>query len=186
MIILRKCQKCGKNYKGYPATSRVDGSEICPECGTAEALDIAVDAGAVSVEDAEEVKSLVSKSRKLWSRAKWIVIFDRVNRRKASVFVADDAKCVSPNNIFYLDGEEVYRYDEREQYYKSFDYVYSVVLNENVNSSYNIGDIPAETKEEAIEYAKNFVAKYGFFIDKSKLVVNSVTKKDVLGNVLEC
>ncbi|MCR5814004.1 MAG: DUF4314 domain-containing protein [Desulfovibrio sp.] len=32
------CPKCGKGYEGYPAMSRVDGSDICPECGVKEAI----------------------------------------------------------------------------------------------------------------------------------------------------
>lgn len=36
---MRKCKKCGRFYKGHPAISRVDNSEICPECGTREALE---------------------------------------------------------------------------------------------------------------------------------------------------
>ena len=35
----RKCPKCGKYYVGYPALSREDDkTEICPECGTKEAI----------------------------------------------------------------------------------------------------------------------------------------------------
>ena len=38
--ILRTCPKCGKEYQGYPALSRADNkTEICPTCGTKEALD---------------------------------------------------------------------------------------------------------------------------------------------------
>ena len=33
------CQKCGQIYTDRPATSRVDGSQICPDCGTREALE---------------------------------------------------------------------------------------------------------------------------------------------------
>jgi predicted RNA-binding Zn-ribbon protein involved in translation (DUF1610 family) len=36
----RKCLKCGKKYTGYPAISRRDNkTEICPNCGTVEALE---------------------------------------------------------------------------------------------------------------------------------------------------
>lgn len=38
-IIRKACPKCGKGYDGYPAMSRVDGSDICPECGVQEALE---------------------------------------------------------------------------------------------------------------------------------------------------
>ena len=34
-----KCPKCGKYYVDYPALSHVDNkTEICPECGTKEAI----------------------------------------------------------------------------------------------------------------------------------------------------
>lgn len=34
------CPICGETYKGYPAISRKDNkTKICPDCGTAEALD---------------------------------------------------------------------------------------------------------------------------------------------------
>lgn len=35
---VRICPKCGTEYKGVPALSRVDNSPICPDCGTREAL----------------------------------------------------------------------------------------------------------------------------------------------------
>ncbi len=37
--IRKVCPKCGKGYNGYPAMSRADGKEICPECGVREALE---------------------------------------------------------------------------------------------------------------------------------------------------
>ena len=34
------CPKCNKDYEEHPAISRIDNkSEICPDCGTLEALD---------------------------------------------------------------------------------------------------------------------------------------------------
>lgn len=34
------CPKCGKIYHGHPALSRMDNkTEICPDCGTKEAID---------------------------------------------------------------------------------------------------------------------------------------------------
>lgn len=38
-IRIRVCPKCGAEYKGVPALSRVDNSPICPDCGTREALE---------------------------------------------------------------------------------------------------------------------------------------------------
>jgi len=36
----RKCPKCNKRYWDYPAISRRDNkTQICPECGTQEALE---------------------------------------------------------------------------------------------------------------------------------------------------
>ena len=35
-----KCPSCGRMYSGYPALSRKDNkTEICPDCGTAEAFE---------------------------------------------------------------------------------------------------------------------------------------------------
>ena len=33
----KPCPKCGKGHDGYPAMSRIDGSDTCPECGVREA-----------------------------------------------------------------------------------------------------------------------------------------------------
>lgn len=36
----KKCPNCGRVYSGYPALSRKDNkTEICPDCGTAEAFE---------------------------------------------------------------------------------------------------------------------------------------------------
>lgn len=32
------CKNCGRNYTAPPATSRVDGSDICPVCGAMESM----------------------------------------------------------------------------------------------------------------------------------------------------
>jgi len=38
--IVRICPKCGQEYHGHPALSRVDNeTAICPDCGTREALE---------------------------------------------------------------------------------------------------------------------------------------------------
>lgn len=43
MVVERKervCPVCGETYTDYPAISRRDNkTEICPQCGTAEALE---------------------------------------------------------------------------------------------------------------------------------------------------
>ncbi len=50
----RICPKCGREYDEHPAISRVDDkTEICPECGIAEALE----AFAKWMEETEDVKS---------------------------------------------------------------------------------------------------------------------------------
>lgn len=57
------CPKCGKTYKGYPALSRVDSkTEICPECGTREAL------AAAGIEAAEQNK-IIAEIRKATASA---------------------------------------------------------------------------------------------------------------------
>ena len=39
ILEIQKCPKCGKEFTEYPAISRDDNAtEICPECGTREAL----------------------------------------------------------------------------------------------------------------------------------------------------
>ena len=52
------CPKCGKEYTERPAISRIDNSEICPECGALEALD----AAGYSEEEKEEGMRLVRES----------------------------------------------------------------------------------------------------------------------------
>ena len=52
------CPKCGKTYTERPAISRIDASEICPECGALEALE----AVGYSEEEKEEGIKLVRES----------------------------------------------------------------------------------------------------------------------------
>lgn len=54
------CPKCGKEYTERPAISRIDNSEICPECGALEALN----AAGYSEEEKEEGMKLVRESLK--------------------------------------------------------------------------------------------------------------------------
>lgn len=56
-----KCPKCGKNFTEPPAMSRIDNSSICPLCGNKEALDIAVQAGAMSKEEADKIIEKLSQ-----------------------------------------------------------------------------------------------------------------------------
>lgn len=54
----RVCPKCGREYNGYPAISRVDGkTEICGSCGTLEALE----AIGMSQKDKDEILSAIQK-----------------------------------------------------------------------------------------------------------------------------
>ena len=50
-----KCSKCGKEFNYPPATSRIDGSEICRICSAEEALD------AVGVEDKERILAEIAE-----------------------------------------------------------------------------------------------------------------------------
>lgn len=47
---MRICKKCGKEYSEAPSISRVDGSPVCRMCGHREALEVAVQFGAISKE----------------------------------------------------------------------------------------------------------------------------------------
>lgn len=55
------CPKCGKEFSCPPATSRIDNSAICPLCGNKEALDVAVEAGAISKEEADKAMEKLSQ-----------------------------------------------------------------------------------------------------------------------------
>ena len=35
---MKQCPICGRNYSAVPATSRIDGQDICPICGVREGL----------------------------------------------------------------------------------------------------------------------------------------------------
>ncbi len=48
---LKRCPKCGENYRGHPALSRFGGEYICPDCGVREALTVA----GMCMEEQEEV-----------------------------------------------------------------------------------------------------------------------------------
>ena len=58
--ITKICPKCGKGYTERPAISRIDNSEICPECGTLEALNVA----GYSEEEKKEGMKLIRESLK--------------------------------------------------------------------------------------------------------------------------
>ena len=58
----RVCPKCGKTYSARPAISRFDNHlEICPLCGTREALDIA---GVSETEKAEIIAAIADYENK--------------------------------------------------------------------------------------------------------------------------
>ena len=54
------CQKCGQAYTERPAYSRVDGSPICPDCGTREALESI----GVSVEEQDKILGIIHEQYK--------------------------------------------------------------------------------------------------------------------------
>lgn len=54
----RVCPKCGKEYTDAPALSRKDNTDICPECGTREALE---DAGFSQDEQHEIIETIYHK-----------------------------------------------------------------------------------------------------------------------------
>ena len=57
------CPKCNKEFTTPPALSRVDNkTKICSLCGTKEALDIALNNGAMSKEDADNLLGKIINS----------------------------------------------------------------------------------------------------------------------------
>lgn len=52
------CPKCGQSYTERPAISRADNLQICPDCGTREALD----AIGVSTEEQEKIISIIHRN----------------------------------------------------------------------------------------------------------------------------
>ncbi len=52
----RTCPICGKNYHDHPALSRIDDkTEICPDCGTRQALE----AVGIPVEKQETILEII-------------------------------------------------------------------------------------------------------------------------------
>ena len=50
------CPRCGKEYHGYPAISRVDNeTAICPDCGTRESLESI----GISPEEQEKILEII-------------------------------------------------------------------------------------------------------------------------------
>ena len=58
------CPKCKEEFTLHPAISRKDGSKICPLCGSKEAIEISLEAGIISKEDAEETIKILKESYK--------------------------------------------------------------------------------------------------------------------------
>ncbi len=54
----RICPKCGRSYTERPSLSRVEDIQICPDCGTREALD----AIGVSAEEQEKIISIIHRN----------------------------------------------------------------------------------------------------------------------------
>lgn len=64
MFTVRRCPNCGKEFSENPAMSRRDKSEICPMCGHKEALEDAVNAGAMSENEANEILKALQELKK--------------------------------------------------------------------------------------------------------------------------
>ena len=54
----RICPKCGQSYTEAPAISRVDDTQICPDCGIREALETL----GVSKEEQEKIISIIHRN----------------------------------------------------------------------------------------------------------------------------
>ena len=51
----RKCMKCKKEFNEAPGVSRVSKMDVCRECSEKEALEVAIEAGAITKEQSEDV-----------------------------------------------------------------------------------------------------------------------------------
>ena len=57
---MRICPRCGSEYQEHPAISRKDNeTEICPDCGTLEALE----AAGISKEAQEEILKTIHEAK---------------------------------------------------------------------------------------------------------------------------
>lgn len=59
--VVKRYEQNGKEFTEPPATSRKDNSAICPLCGNREALEVAVEFGAMSKEEADEIINKLSQ-----------------------------------------------------------------------------------------------------------------------------
>ena len=57
------CPKCEQNYTDRPAVSRMDNSDICPECGQKEAMEDFQKASETGYEDLMDNKPLMKNIR---------------------------------------------------------------------------------------------------------------------------
>lgn len=57
------CPKCGEEFNDHPAKSRIDNSSICSTCGQLEALEAAVEAGAMSKEVARGIWESLQRTK---------------------------------------------------------------------------------------------------------------------------
>lgn len=61
-IMTKICPKCGHEYFEHSALSRVDDSEICPECGMLESLEAAGWSAAEKEEGMRLAKEMMKKA----------------------------------------------------------------------------------------------------------------------------
>ena len=59
---MKTCPICGRQYSAPPATSRADGSEICPVCGAEESM------AGFSEEMRAEVIRKIEEQEVAWNR----------------------------------------------------------------------------------------------------------------------
>lgn len=60
-----KCMKCGDEFNEAPGMSRENGMSICRKCSEREALEAAIEAGAITKEQAGAVQSELRASEKI-------------------------------------------------------------------------------------------------------------------------
>ena len=106
------CSRCKRKYAGSSATSRVDGSAICPMCGHVEALQASVDAGILNEKVANDVlkhlkKYNIEKRRQPFYKKGDFVIFDFSNGAETTR-LAGTIKIVDAEGTFDQDEEPSY------------------------------------------------------------------------------
>lgn len=107
----RTCPKCGQIYNEYPAISRLDNkTEICPDCGTKEALEQFIDythTGNIKYRKVIDIGNLPNKGTKIVQSG--LVFNDECVLKdiKGYVTYPDGGKIVIPSNNISITNSDL-------------------------------------------------------------------------------